>query len=71
MNFDSDTLFNNARRAYLKRFGENADQPSNISGVEKVGGRELYVLRNSNGVLATYAIGKRGELSFVSAGTAH
>jgi hypothetical protein len=65
--YDEQRLFKNARTAYFKRFGFNANQPASDSGVEVIDGRDCFVLRNINGTLAIYRIVSDGRLRFTRA----
>src|SRR4249920_1429858 len=64
-------LVKRATRAYFRRFGDNADIPSNSSGLRRVSedlellarligkriaAKEYIVLENANGILAVYRI---------------
>lgn len=62
--FDDDYLFNNARKAYFRRFGASAKQPANSSGIEQIDGQEYFVLRNINGPIAKYKILNGARLRF-------
>jgi hypothetical protein len=59
-------IMTHARRAYLRRFGENADQPADYSGIETHGAKKYAVLRNINGVLAAWRIADESKLHFVT-----
>jgi len=57
-----DDLTSRAFRAYFRRNGSYAPQPSNHSGPVKAAGRTYVVLQNANGPLAVYGVGRSGRL---------
>lgn len=57
-----------AFRAYYRRFGSNADQPSKQAEFETVNGVEYVVLSNSYKTLAVYKIRNDGSLKYCKHG---
>ena len=60
----SNDLQQRAIRAYFRRFGPNAMQPSAFSDVHRLDGKDYVVLSNTFGSLAVYRL-KAGHLEFV------
>ena len=52
MRLDDTELVKRATRAYFRRFGQNAQQPSHHSGIERNGAKKYVVLQNTTGILA-------------------
>jgi len=63
--YDEDDIKRRAFKAYFKRFGECADQPSSDVGFFEIAGKDYVVLSNVNGILAVYRICNDGRLKFL------
>jgi len=63
--YNMDDVKRRAFKAYFKRFGEYAAQPSSDVDFFEIAGKNYVVLSNVNGILAVYRIYNDGRLKFL------